>query len=474
MRAPRVLVGLGAGVQQRVGAWRAAHPSIVAWVRVLRLGLFQLGLGLSLAPLTGTLNRVLVAELGVPAGAVGLLLAIHFFVSPVRALIGFHSDRKRAAGRWRTPYVVMGAMLTYGGLALAPFSLILLGARDRIPFALALPICLAIFIVYGIGVNIVETMFLALVSDITPRNELGRTLATLWMMLVAGTIIGAFVVGQLLEHYTAFRLIQVLQGTAVAFVVSTFLALFGQERMRRDGTLVTPSYGAQIRLSLPEAVRRLVRLPDLRTLMLLLFVATAAFATHDVLLEPYGAQVLHMSVSATTQLTIYWGVAMLVAVALAGWGLKRGQAPLLLLVAGCAAGALGFLVVGIASSDASVPLFRGGVALIGIGRGLFVVGSLALVLGLTQMSSAGFLLGLWGVVQALAQGLGSVFGGLARDAATLTFGSVLPGYTLVYATAFLAIVATVTLLVRFRARIGTVSSSPWQALADIPGDQLLY
>ncbi|MBC8078135.1 MAG: PucC family protein, partial [Chloroflexales bacterium] len=276
MRAPRILGRLGSGAKQRVTAWRAAHPSVIAWLRVLRLGLFQLGLGLSLAPLTGTLNRVLVAELSVPAGAVGLLLGIHFFVSPVRALIGFQSDRKRAAGRWRTPYVVLGAMLTYGGLATAPFSLILLGAPDRIPFAVALPICLAIFVVYGLGVNIVETMFLAVVSDITPRNELGRTLAALWMMLVVGTIIGAFIVGQLLENYTPDRLIGVMQGTAVAFVSSTFLALWGQERLRRDGTLATPSYGAQIRLSLPEAVRRLFRLPDLRTLMALLFVATAA------------------------------------------------------------------------------------------------------------------------------------------------------------------------------------------------------
>ncbi|MBC8076533.1 MAG: PucC family protein, partial [Chloroflexales bacterium] len=232
---------------------------------------------------------------------------------------------------------------------------------------------------------------------------------------------------------------------------------------------------AQIRLSLPEAVRRLFRLPDLRTLMALLFVATAAFATHDVLLEPYGAQVLNMSVSATTELTIYWGVAMLVAVALAGWALRQGRPPLLLLVAGCGAGALGFLVVGVASNDASVQLFRSGVALIGVGRGLFVVGSLALVLGLTQMSSAGFLLGLWGVVQALAQGLGNVFGGVARDATTAATGQVLPGYTVVYGAAFLAIVATVVLLVRFRARIGTVgNSAPWNALADIPGDQLLY
>jgi BCD family chlorophyll transporter-like MFS transporter len=454
--------------------WRDAHPVLLAWVRLLRLGLFQLGLGLSLAPLTGTLNRVLVAELAIPAGIVALLLSVHFFVSPIRALIGFHSDRKRSAGRWRTPYVVLGAMMTYGGLALAPFALILLAPNPRVPFPIAVAICLAIFILYGVGVNIVETMFLALVSDITPRSEQGRTLAVLWMMLVAGTIIGAFVVGQLLDNYTPFRLIQVLQGTAVTFIVTTFLALFNQERMRRDGTVITPNYSGTVRLTLPESLRQLAGMPQLRNLMLLLFIATGAFATHDVLLEPYGAQVLGMSVRATTELTIFWGMAMLVAVALAGWSLRRNFPPLRLIAAGCAAGMLGFLVVSLGGGAQSVVVFQSGVTLIGFGRGLFVVGSLALVLGLTQYANAGFLIGLWGVVQAVAQGIGVIFGGVSRDTMNQFSSGPLLGYVLVYAVSCAAlIVALVVLMLHHRELADVGSANPWGALADIPADQLM-
>ena len=43
--------------------WFDARPGARRWLGVFRLGLFQFGVGLSLAPITGTLNRVLI-ELG--------------------------------------------------------------------------------------------------------------------------------------------------------------------------------------------------------------------------------------------------------------------------------------------------------------------------------------------------------------------------------------------------------------------------
>ncbi|HEX5692515.1 MAG TPA: PucC family protein, partial [Roseiflexaceae bacterium] len=72
----------------RISGWFERHQGTQLWLKVLRLGLFQFGLGLSLAPITGTLNRVLIDNLGISAAIVGFLIAIHYFVSPVRALIG--------------------------------------------------------------------------------------------------------------------------------------------------------------------------------------------------------------------------------------------------------------------------------------------------------------------------------------------------------------------------------------------------
>jgi MFS transporter, BCD family, chlorophyll transporter len=464
-------------LSRRVRHWLADHQRVAWWLGVLRLGLFQLGMGISLAPITGTLNRVLISDLHIPAVVVGFLMAIHYFVSPVRAVFGYKSDQHRAEGRWRTPYVVLGAMLTYGGLATAPFSLILLGGDGALPFWAALGICAAIFLAYGIGVNIVETTYLALVSDITAPKDRGRVLAVLWFMLVLGTVISSIVVGLLLQDYSHLMLIRVMQGSAVIFVVFTAVALLGKERMRPDGTLESYVEQVRVRLTLGQQVRALLGQPALRGLFAVLFVGTLALATHDVLLEPYGGQVLGMSVAATTQLTALWGIAMIAAIAAAGLMLWRGRSAAQLIIAGMVVGALGFLVITLAGAPGLVGVFRAGVALIGAGRGLFIVGSIALVMSLADKDHVGLFIGLWGVMQALAQGFGTVGGGLARDVAQAQTGSVLLGYTAVYAASLallgVALVLFAALRLGRRIREGAVRS-PWSGLQDIPGDQILY
>lgn len=454
--------------------WLDRHGMIKTWLSVLRLGLFQFGMGLSLAPLVGTLNRVLIDELGIHAVAVGFLIAIHYFVSPVRALIGFHSDQARAAGHWRTPYVVLGAMLTYGGLATAPFSLILLSGDGRITFWIAMVICTLIFLAYGIGVNIVETVFLALVSDITPPRDRGKVLAVLWIMLILGTIVSSIIIGSLLQDYSHTRLIRVMQGSAVVFIVFTIIALWNRERMNKKG-LVDSSETVSVRLSLGESIRIVARQQTLRNLFIVLFLATIGFATHDVLLEPYGGQVLHMSVAQTTQLTALWGVAMLFAIMGAGGLLWKGRPAVFVIMAGCVVGAVGFLTISYASDVALVIPFLGGVSLIGIGRGLFIVGSIALVMSLTDIGHAGLLIGLWGVMQGVAQGLGTIGGGLVRDIIYQQTGSVVWGYTTVYASSLSLLMIAVLLMVvlRLGSQLRT-AKSPWEGLREVPADQIAF
>ncbi len=477
MLTVRNQLGRLAALLRRYQDWLDRHKRLKYWLHVLRLGLFQFGMGLSLAPLTGTLNRVLIDEAGIPAVAVGFLISIHYFVSPARVLIGFRSDQDRAAGHWRTPYLVFGAMLTYGGLATAPFSLILLGGDGHLSFWVALVVCTAIFLAYGIGANVVETIYLALVSDITEPRERGRTLAVLWIMLIMGTIVSSVIVGLFLIDYTPVRLIRVMQGSAVVFVVLTLLSMLGQERIRPDGTIDNPHGEIHVRMALGESLRLLANHRLLLGVFILLFLATISFATHDVLLEPYGGQVLDMSVAATTRLTALWGIAMLVAIVLAGWWLWRGSSPVLLIALGCATGALGFLVIGYASDAELINPFRAGVWFIGMGRGMFVVGSLSLVMSITDRHHAGLFLGLWGVSQALAQGLGTIGGGLTRDIAHYLTGSVVIGYTTVYAASLIGLILSLLLLVFMRLerhfKEGAVRS-PWANLQDVPADQVLF
>jgi len=456
--------------------WMDTNADARWWFSIFRLGLIQFGIGLSIAPISGTLNRVLITELGIPAVAVGFLISLHYFISPVRVMIGYRSDQARSLGHWRTPYVVLGVMLTFGGLACAPFALILLGGDGMIGFLPAMLICTGIFAIYGAGINIVETIYLALVSDITPKEQRGKAISVLWVMLVLGTIVSAIVVSWLLVEYSHKRLIQVMQGSATIFVLLTVVALWKQERLRPDGTIINENDVQRVRSSLWDSLRLLEGQTVLKRLFLIIFVATMAFATHDVLLEPYGGEVLGMSVSATMGLTALWGIATMVGVIAAGVMLWQKQPPALLIGLGCSIGLVGFGVISYASDAVLIIPFEIGVAFISIGRGLFIVGSVILVMSLTDISHAGVFLGIWGVVQALAQGVGVIGGGLLRDVAERQFSSVVLGYTSVYITSLALLLSVVLILVFRLGRHLSVSEIrlPWDNIDEIPADQLTF
>jgi BCD family chlorophyll transporter-like MFS transporter len=95
--------------------------------RLLRLAMFQLVIGMITALLVGTLNRVMIVELHVPAWWVALAVAIPMVFAPLRTLIGYRSDTHPSAlGLRRIPYLWSGSLLLFGGLAIMPFALLLL------------------------------------------------------------------------------------------------------------------------------------------------------------------------------------------------------------------------------------------------------------------------------------------------------------------------------------------------------------
>ena len=69
----------------------AATPDLPL-ARLLRLSLFQVSVGMALVLLVGTLNRVMIVELGVPAALVAVMISLPVVFAPLRALIGFRSD----------------------------------------------------------------------------------------------------------------------------------------------------------------------------------------------------------------------------------------------------------------------------------------------------------------------------------------------------------------------------------------------
>jgi MFS transporter, BCD family, chlorophyll transporter len=402
----------------RVGAqWLpfadAASPQLPL-PRLLRLGLFQVSVGLAMTLLAGTLNRVMIVELSVAAGVVATMLALPMVFAPLRALIGHRSDTHRSALGWRrVPYLWMGTLLQFGGLSIMPFALILLnGDKDGslVPGTLGAAVA---FLMVGAGSHTVQTAGLALATDLAPERERPRVVALLYLMLLGGMAGSALLFGVLLHDFSNTRLVQVVQGAAVVTMVLNLCALWKQEA-RDPGRAAERGERPRFR----EAWRDLLRGGRSGRLLVAVGLGAAGFGMQDVLLEPYGGTVLGMGVGATTQLTALMAGGAILAFALAARMLGRGGDPIRVSAAGVLAGAVGLAGVVFAAPLLSVALLRAGTLLIGFGSGLFAVGTLTAAMALRSADRSGLAIGAWGAVQATCAGTAIAAGGVIRDLVT--------------------------------------------------------
>jgi len=416
--------------------------------RLLRLALFQVSVGMAVVLLNGTLNRVMIVELGVPTFLVALLIAIPLVAAPFRALIGHRSDRHRSVFGWRrVPYIWFGTLMQFAGLAIMPFALILFSKPET--FTLAVVAAAAAFLLTGIGLHVTQTAGLALATDLAPEDKRPRAVALLYVMLLAGMMFAAFVIGGMLIDFSNTRLVQVIQSCAVLTLGLNLIALWKQEA-RGSSNKGEPDNGPTFGTLWNDFVR------DGRNARLLIGIGigSAGFAMQDALLEPYGGEVLGLSVGATTGLTGAWALGALLGFMLSGRSLARGNDPLRLAGLGLVTGLAAFLLVVFAAPFASPLMLFVGAMCIGLGLGLFSVGTLIEAMNLARSATAGLALGAWGAVQATCAGAGIALGGGIRDliaAATIasepgaaqliTGASRATGYTSVYILEILLLLA---------------------------------
>ena len=414
----------------------AASPTL-PMPRLLRLALFQVTVGMAVVLLIGTLNRVMIVELGVPAWLVATMISLPLLFAPLRAVVGWKSDTHRSVLGWRrVPYLWMGTMVQFGGLAIMPFALILLsGDSNAAPWVGQAAAALA-FLLVGAGLHTTQTVGLALATDLSPPESHPTVVALLCMMLLLGMVFSALLFGLALHEFSQMRLIQVIQGAALATLVLNAVALWKQEPRNPAATRAGRDVPSFI-----ETWRGFNRGPQARRRMVALGLGTIAFSMQDVLLEPYGGHVLRLPVAATTAMTAALAVGGLFGFALAAMVLRRGMDPYRLAGAGALAGLAAFAAVVFAAPLDSVPLFTTGVMGIGFGAGLFAHCTLTAAMAAAPRGQVGLTLGIWGAVQASAAGGAVAAGGLLRDAVAMlaeqgSLGPVLvnpaTGYVAVY------------------------------------------
>ncbi len=446
--------------QDNKAAWRALMMRALPFAdavsetlplgRLLRLSLFQVSCGIALVLLTGTLNRVLIIELGVPAWQVATMVGLPLLFAPFRALIGFRSDHHRSAIGWRrVPYIWMGALIKFGGLAIMPFALLLLSGDGNAPPWLAQVAAALAFLMTGAGLHIVQTAGLALATDVAPEESRPQVVALLYVMLLVGMLTSALVVGLLLSDFSQIRLIQVIQGAAVVTLVLNVAAIWKQEARRPgvNSNTTSPRFAA--------AWQRYTRAARGKRFLLAVVLGTAGFSMQDVLLEPYGAEILSLSVSGTTRLTALLAAGSLVAFTIAALWLRAGQDAVRIAARGVLVGIVAFSCVVFAEPFQSIALFCVGTLLIGFGAGLLGAGTLVMAMTMVDAEHRGLSLGAWGAAQATAAGVGIAIGGVLRDlvstlAGNGSLGSALTqpgvGYSTVYHVEILLLFFTLVAL----------------------------
>ncbi len=379
--------------------------------RLLRLSLFQISVGMAMALLNGTLNRVMIVEMEVPAWLVSLMISLPLVFAPFRALLGFRSDTHRSVLGWRrVPYIWMGSLLQFGGLAIMPFALIVLSGDTHGPVIIGQIGAGLAFLLVGAGLHTTQTAGLALATDIAPRDSRPSVVAMLYVMLLVGMVASSLLFGTLLATFTQVHLIQVIQGAALLTMALNIVALWKQET--RDPALTSRDTP---RPQFRQSWRAFIRGGRSSRLLVAVGLGSAGFSMQDILLEPYGGEVLHLAVGSTSSLTAMSACGALVAFLLASRFLVHGGEPHRLAAGGAVVGVFAFAAVIFAAPAQSPFLFRVGAALIGFGGGLFSMGTLTAAMGLETNGQSGLALGAWGAVQASCGGLAVAAGGAIRD-----------------------------------------------------------
>ena len=436
--------------------------------RLLRLSLFQVSVGMAIVLLNGTLNRVMVVEMGVPAWLVALMVSLPLVFAPLRALIGHRSDYHHSAfGLRRVPYIWMGTLLQFGGFAIMPFALVLLADDSNRLQILGNIFGGLAFLLVGAGLHTTQTAGLALATDIAPEAKRPRVVALLYVTLLLGMMFCALLFGTLLQDFNEGKLIQVIQGAAVATLFLNLVALWKQEAIdlkRAADQSERPSFRA--------AWGDFIQGGRSSRLLFAVGLGSAGFSMQDILLEPFGGQVLGLTVSQTTVLTAILAGGTLIAFVLAGRVLGRGGEPHRIATLGVLIGVAAFAAVIMAAAMDSAWVFRSGAALIGFGGGLFSVGTLIAAMSLSAGEHSGLALGAWGAVQATASGVAIAVGGALRDlvvgvagggALGVAMSGPAVGYAVVYGLEIVLLLATLPAILPL-----ALKPSPARTVADGP------
>lgn len=451
---------------------------------MVRLGLFQMGLGMMAILTLGILNRVMIGELGIPALVTAGAIAMHQFVSPARVWFGQMSDHKPIAGKHRTNYILLGAIGFTCAVFLAVQVMWRLGDLVQTNGGwqwssetwLWTGLLALVFAGYGLALSASSTPFAALLVDVSEEHNRSQVVGVVWSMLMVGIVIGGITGGILLKNITDPAIVtganigallitgqpvlppslEALKSPINFLFMIMPLGVFGLALLATWGIEDKYSYylnrssatNREDSVTLGRALKVLTASRQTGIFFTFLLVMTVSLFMQEAVLEPYGGEVFQMPIAATTQLNAFWGMGTLIGVSTTGFLIvprlgKQSTAKL-----GCGLVAISFILIIAAGFSQSASFLQSVVFLFGLAAGITTTGAISLMLDLTIAETAGTFIGAWGLAQSMARAIATVSGGAVLDLGRLIFPSPVLAYSLVFALQAVGMVVAIGLLSR--------------------------
>ncbi len=428
-------------------------PRVSLWT-MMRLGLFQMGLGMMSVLLFGLLNRVLIKELGVPGTIASIVLAVTLFVAPARIWFGQLSDTKPIFGLHRTWYVRLGALsfATIAFLAVQPLWKVgaLLnktsGSNNLLQATEWIVLSTVLFGLYGIAISASSTPFATLLVDITEEEDRSKIVAVDWAMLLMGTIAGAITIGVMLKKLgnnpsiesletSVNQLFLVVPWLAVAMAfISTWgiekkYSRFLRSNQERQAIVQSSLQETPIKVHETKEVVGLSRAWALLTasqqtqyFFTFLITMTLGLFLQDAILEPFGGDIFNLPAGETALLNVPYGIGTVIGILISGFFISPLIGKKKTTQVGCQAVALSLGAIILAGFTGNAAVLKLCLLLFGLASGTTTTGAITLMLDLTAAETAGTFIGTWGLAQALSRGTAAILGGSILDIGTKIFG----------------------------------------------------
>ena len=409
------------------------------FLKRFQLGLIHTAVAMTLVPLTGTLNRVMIFDFGLSKTIFTLIAIFPYIFSPIQVAIGSYADRHPILGYRRTPHILLGLILCAAGLGIS--SLLVSVIQDN--FTWGILIGLFSFFLWGMGYHFSAVSYFSLASEISGEKGRGTTLAIMFFMMVLGIIATSQTLSYVATEATFESLSKAFWMIAAS---SLALGLFGLIKLEPRFNN-SPSDSLSKTHTFREMYAVITANPIGRIFFIYLLLLLAAILGQDVLLEPFGAQAFGMSIAETSRIVSYSQALTLLAFFVAGF-MEGRVAKKKIAQMGNLFAILGFLFIVASGMARSLGVFYPGIMLLGFGTGIATVANLSMMYNLTVRDEVGLYIGAWGFSNGLSRLVGLLMAGIVADVATKISGNALNGYLIVFSLEALMLFIAAIMLYR--------------------------